>query len=34
VVTVSSVRFELAQEEETDILAGNVTVVHKEVTPS
>ncbi|KAJ2935743.1 hypothetical protein H1R20_g1351, partial [Candolleomyces eurysporus] len=34
VVTISSVRFELALEEETEILAGNVAVVHKEVTPS
>lgn len=34
VVTVSSVRFELALEEETEILAGNIAVVHKEVTPS
>jgi hypothetical protein len=35
-MTVSSVHFELALEKETEILVGNVTVMHncKEVTPS
>jgi hypothetical protein len=33
-VTVSSVRYELAREESQAIKDGNVTMVHKEVTPS